>query len=255
MQAQFDQERVTHHLQSAEMRRQMNDISAALQNLTQQLTALKSVSEHAVGEKGQQIPARYDEQFAVQTARIDTLADAVYKADQSATETAKNVQDLVIGVENLGEHFKTMQERLDTEIQRRERATLNELLAKAPLPDQAAETTARPFPVSTYDFSTPTPVPSTMHVSQTNVIDLCSITSPQDSRPETPRLMDDQTMDMEVRFSAVRGSADVPSALELSAPIPMQFMPSQSVDQVVQPKFFEMGISQPEQSTIFGAPR
>ena len=96
----------------------MNEISATLQNLIQQLNAFKSVSEHVVGEKGKQISARYDEQFVVQTARIDTLADAVSKADQSATETSKNVQNLVIGVENLGEHFKAMQERLDTEIQR-----------------------------------------------------------------------------------------------------------------------------------------
>ena len=129
MQVQFDQEREAHHLQSADMRWQMDEISIALQKLTQQLNAFKPVSEHVVWEKGKQISARYDEQFAVQTARIDTLADAVSKADQSGTKTSKNMQNLVIGVENLGEHFKAMQERLDTEIQRRERATLNELLA------------------------------------------------------------------------------------------------------------------------------
>ena len=106
----------------------MNEISETLQNLTQQLNAFKSVSEHVVGDKGKQTSAHYDEQFAVQTARIDTLADAVSKADRAATETSKNVQNLVIGVENLGEHFKPMQERLDTEIQRRERATLNKTI-------------------------------------------------------------------------------------------------------------------------------
>ena len=136
----------------------------------------------------------------------------------------------------------------------RERATLNELLAEAPLPDPAAETTARPFPVSTHGLSTPTSHPSTLHVSEPNVNDLYSVSLPQDSRPETPLFTDEQTKDMEARFHAVRGSSDVPSASGLSAPIPVQFIPSRSVDETVQPKFFSLGISQPVQSTNFEAP-
>ena len=78
----------------------------------------------------------------VQTAKIETLANAVSKADKSATETSKSMQDLVIDVENLGEHFKAMQEKLDAEIKKREQATLNALLAEAPLPNNSAENPA-----------------------------------------------------------------------------------------------------------------
>ena len=86
----------------------MNDVSIELQKLTQQLIAFKPASEHTVGEKGKQISAHYDEQFALQTAKIETLANAVESASQSATANSKTMQDLVIGLENLGEHFKAM---------------------------------------------------------------------------------------------------------------------------------------------------
>ena len=55
----------------------MNEVSTKLQKLTQQLIAFKSVSENTVGEKGKQISAHYDEQLAVQTAKMETLAKAV----------------------------------------------------------------------------------------------------------------------------------------------------------------------------------
>ena len=129
MLSQFDHVREANRLQAADIKRQMNEISTELQKLAQQLIAFKTVAEHAVGKNGRQITTRYDEQFAVQTANIETLANAVSKADKSATETSKSMQDLVIGVENLGEYFKAMQEKLDAEIQKREQATLNALLA------------------------------------------------------------------------------------------------------------------------------
>ena len=67
------------------------------------------------------------------------------------------MQDLVIGLENLGEHFKAMQERLDTEMQKREYAALiTQLFTEVPLSFTAAENSARPPPVSTLGFSAPT---------------------------------------------------------------------------------------------------
>ena len=130
MQGQFDHEREANRLQDVDMKRQMNEISTELHKLIQQLIAFKP----AVGEKGRQITAGYDEQFVVQTAKIETLANALSKADKSATETSKSMLDLVIGVENLGEHFKAMQEKLDAEIHKREQATLNALLAESSSP-------------------------------------------------------------------------------------------------------------------------
>ena len=244
MQSQFDHEREANRLQAADMKRQMNEISTELQKLTQQLIAFKPVSEHAVWEKGRQITAGYDEQFAVQTAKIETLANAVSKADKSATETSKSMQDLVIGVENLGEHFKAMQEKLDAEIQKREQATLNALLAEAPLPNTAAENPARPAPISTLGFPDPTPSSPTMHVSEPSVIDLYSVPISQESSQETSRLTDEQTQDMEARFNAIRGNS-IPSASVSNAPIPVQFIPSRQMDQAQHPKFFSMGTSQP----------
>ena len=133
----------------------------------------------------------------MQTAKIETLANAVSKADKPATESSKSMRDLVIGVGNLGEHFKTMQEKLDAEIQKREQATLNALLAEAPLLNMADENPTRPAPVSTLGFPDPTPSSPTMHVSEPSVIDLYSVPISQESSQETLRLTNEQTQDME----------------------------------------------------------
>ena len=83
------------------------------------------------------------------------------------------------------------------EFKKREQATLNALLAQAPLPYTAAENPAGPAPVSTLGFPDPTPSPSTMYVSEPSVIDLYSVPISQESSQETSRLIDEQTQDVE----------------------------------------------------------
>ena len=76
----------------------------------------------------------------LQSSRIDVVTESVQKAQKIAEENAEFLQDLLVGIENLGENLKQFREEMEgwksTELQNAEReheAVNEELLTEVSL--------------------------------------------------------------------------------------------------------------------------
>ena len=57
-----------------------------------------------------QVSEQLQERFDAQTDRIDKLSISVNESQKSAQNNAEVLQTLVVGIENMGENFKKLQE-------------------------------------------------------------------------------------------------------------------------------------------------
>ena len=92
----------------------MEEISRQLQNLTDQLNKFQPASEHTVGVVQGQIIEQLQKRFNAQSERMDQLASTVAESQKSAQTNSEVLQNLLVGIENLGENFKTMQSEMIT---------------------------------------------------------------------------------------------------------------------------------------------
>ena len=105
----------------------MDQVSNELKELTTQLNAFKPVSAQTVGEEQKMLSEKFQQQLAqqnkvseevqqklvAQNVRIDQLSDSVNQSPKIAQDAAELMQTLLVGMENLGEHFKQLQADLE----------------------------------------------------------------------------------------------------------------------------------------------
>ena len=128
VQAQIDQNRADTLRRADEAQRKVDQVSNELKELTTQLNAFKLVSAQTVGEEQKVLSEKFQQQLAqqnkvseevqqklvAQNVRIDQLSDSVNQSQKTAQDTAELMQTLLVGMENLGEHFKQLQADIGT---------------------------------------------------------------------------------------------------------------------------------------------
>ena len=129
-----------------------------------------------MGEVQNQVSEQLQLRFDAQTERIDKLSISMNESQKSAQNNAEALQTLLVGIENMGENFKKVQEDMvnwqsDYQNAEREYAQMNEdLLQEVPLSVPAVtrpETAAIPPVVSLPQVTTPqSSIPQSVNVSQ-----------------------------------------------------------------------------------------
>ena len=170
IQAQLEQTRVDSLRRETEAQHRIEDISKQLQALTEQLNKFQPASEHAVGVSQGKLSDQVQQQFDAQQDRIQKLSDVVLESRKEAQTNADTLHNLLVGIENLGENVKNMQEEMIAwqagyQEAEREYEEMNEdLLKEVPLPAQAVrpQGVVNSLPVSiplvpTSQFTIPSP--------------------------------------------------------------------------------------------------
>ena len=123
VQAQIDQNRADTLHKIEEAQRKVEQVSNELQELTTQLNQFKPASAQTVNVAQNKLSEEFQQQLALQskvsedvqqklvaqTVRIDQLSESVRESQKTAQANADLVQTLLVGMENLGEHFKQLQ--------------------------------------------------------------------------------------------------------------------------------------------------
>ena len=85
-------------------------ISKQLQILTDQLNKFQPDSEHAVGVAQEKLSEQVQQRFDTQGDRINQLSETVLESQKATQTNAEPLHSLLVGIENLGDNFKKMQE-------------------------------------------------------------------------------------------------------------------------------------------------
>ena len=138
--------------------------------MTEQLNKFQPVSEHAVGVSQGKLSEQVQQQFDAQQDRIQKLSDVVLESRKEAQTNVDTLHNLLVGIENLGENVKNMQEEMIAwqagyQEAEREYEEMNEdLLKEVPLPAPAVrpQEVVNSLPVSiplvpTSQFTIPSP--------------------------------------------------------------------------------------------------
>ena len=103
----------------------MQQIEASLAQLTKQLNEIRPVSEKNVGDVQKEFSAQFEQRLTLQSSRIDTLSEAMEKSQKAAEDNTEMLQNLLIGIENMGDNLKQFREEMEgwktTELQNAER--------------------------------------------------------------------------------------------------------------------------------------
>ena len=107
------------------MHRQLDEVATGLERLTKQLNNFEPVSKNVAGEREQRISTKV----------IESLNQSVEIAQQEAADNTGLLQDLLVGLENMGENMKRFREEMEEwrnpdlqMVAEREHAHLNEEL-------------------------------------------------------------------------------------------------------------------------------
>ena len=95
------------------MHRQLDEVATGLERLTKQLNDFKLVSENVAREREQRISTKADEQLQMLSARIESLNQSVETEQQKAADHTGMLQDLLVGLENMGENMKRFREEME----------------------------------------------------------------------------------------------------------------------------------------------
>ena len=132
VQAQIEQTRADAQRRDEETQKTIQQIAAGLEQLTKQLNDFRPVNVEHVGVAQKQVSENIEQRLNLQSNRIDDVTESVQKAQRAAEENAELLQNLLVGVENMGENLKNFRE----EFQNAERVyedVNEELLAEVPL--------------------------------------------------------------------------------------------------------------------------
>ena len=88
----------------------MQEISNQLQTLTEQLNKFKPTSEHALRVSHEKLSDQVQQRFDAQADRIDKLSETVLESQKATHTNAETLHSLLVGIENLGDNLKKMQE-------------------------------------------------------------------------------------------------------------------------------------------------
>ena len=88
----------------------IQQIAAGLENLTKQLNDFRPVNVEHVDDAQQQVTEKFEQRLNLQSNRIDVVTESVQKTQMTAEDNAELLQNLLVGVENMGENLKTFRE-------------------------------------------------------------------------------------------------------------------------------------------------
>ena len=88
-------------------------VSEELQKLTAQLNQFKPASVQTMGEVQNKVSEDFQQRLLAQNERIDKLSESLNQSQKTVQDTAELVQTILVGMENLGENFKQLQENMD----------------------------------------------------------------------------------------------------------------------------------------------
>ena len=114
IQAQIEQTHADALQREQEAQRRIEEISTQLQTLTNQLNKFRPVSENAVGVVQDKVTEQLQQKFDAQNERMGQLSATVVESRKEAQTNAEVLQNLLVGIENLGANFKHMQEKMVT---------------------------------------------------------------------------------------------------------------------------------------------
>ena len=112
IQAQLEQTRADSLWRKQEAQHRIEDISKQLQTLTMQLNKFQPASEQAVGVSQGKLSEQVQQQFDAQQERIQKVSDVVLESRKDTQTNADTLHNLLVGIENLGENVKNMQEEM-----------------------------------------------------------------------------------------------------------------------------------------------
>ena len=140
----------------------MQEISAQLQTLTDQLSKFNPASVSGVQLHTGEVEQKFQQKFGEQQKEIQNLTEIVLESKKDSQKDADTLHDLLMGVENLGENVKRMQEDMvawqssyhDAEREYEEMA--EDALREVPLPNPVVmPTETTPLAVSTSQIQNP----------------------------------------------------------------------------------------------------
>ena len=168
VQAQIEKTRVDTQRRDEETQKTIQQIAAGLEQLTKQLNDFRPVNVEHVGVAQQQVAKNVEQRLNLQSNRIDHVTESVQKAQRAAEENAELLQNLLVGVENMGENLKNFREEFQN-AERDYEAVNEELLAEVPLsvpavsgPSQISFTSV---PASQFPVNPTVPIPSSSGIT------------------------------------------------------------------------------------------
>ena len=81
--------------------------------MTRQLNAFKPASGESVEDIQKQYSEQLNARLTLQSERMDKITESVDRQQKTASENAELLQNLLIGVENLGENLKSIHQEMD----------------------------------------------------------------------------------------------------------------------------------------------
>ena len=84
----------------------MNEIAVNLANLTNQLNQFKPASVAEVSGSQKLLSSVVEEKINLQAARLDTVSEIAKESQKAALDTSELLQNLLVGMENLGDNVK-----------------------------------------------------------------------------------------------------------------------------------------------------
>ena len=162
IQAQLDANRAEALRRYEETQRSVQGIAAQLQSLTGQLSKLNPASVSGVAEYTGDLENKVQQKFDQQQQNIQTLTDAIAQSQKESKENADTLNNLLVGMENLGENMMQMQEELLKWREQEYEQMEAELMAEVPIPSQTKPQEQNPpeVPIPTGNI----PVSHTFHV-------------------------------------------------------------------------------------------
>ena len=113
IQAKIVQTRANQETQNAETQAAVGKIATDLEELTRQLNAFKPASVSGVEDAQKQYSEQLNARLTLQSERMDKISESVDKQQQTASENAELLQNLLVGIENLGDNLKSIHQEMD----------------------------------------------------------------------------------------------------------------------------------------------
>ena len=92
----------------------MKQIAEQLQKLTEQLNQFRHASKENVGAVHKQVSEQFEQRLELQpSSRINMVDESVKKSQKTAEDNAELLQNVLVGIENMGENLKKLREDME----------------------------------------------------------------------------------------------------------------------------------------------
>ena len=108
--------------------RSVQQIEVDLAQLTKQLNEFRPISEKNVGDVKKEVFAQFEQRLTLQSSRIDEISESVNKSQKTAEGNSEMLQNLLIGIENMGDNLKNIQRKWTTGVIQKSRKRKRSML-------------------------------------------------------------------------------------------------------------------------------